>query len=190
LAMVQPTAEDSVFTDAGLAVSGIHDNRDDSMMPSTGHLLQLTVWGYDEVIGGDFDYWSSRFKANYFHQLHEKFVLGLRFEVATAGGDIPFYAVPYVPLRGIPAMRYQGETAGVVEIEGRYDFAKRWSAVAFAGKGFLNEGDSATGTEDNMWAGGVGIRLLVLKEQNFWLGLDVAQGPEEKAWYIQMGHPW
>jgi hypothetical protein len=41
-----------------------------------------------------------------------------------------------------------------------------------------------------MWAGGFGIRFLALKEQNFWLGLDVAQGPEIKAWYIQMGHAW
>ena len=181
---------DSAFTDVGISVSGIYDNRDDSMMPSSGYLTDLTVWRYDDAFGGDFNYWSSRFKVNYFHKLHEKFVLGLRFDVTTASGDIPFYAVPFVPLRGIPAMRYQGETAGAVEVEGRYEFAKRWSAVAFAGKGFLNEGDSATGTEDNLWAGGVGIRLLVLKEQNFWLGLDIAQGPEEKAWYIQMGHPW
>lgn len=189
---IQPLSDETgdSFTDVGVAVSGIYDNRDDSMMPSTGYLVDLTVWRYDDAIGGDFNYWSSRFKVNYFRQLHEKFVLGLRFDIATASGDIPFYAVPFVPLRGIPAMRYQGETAGVVEIEGRYDFAKRWSAVAFAGKGFLNEGDSATGTDDNMWAGGVGIRFLALKEQNFWLGLDIAQGPEDQAWYVQMGHPW
>jgi len=186
----RPIEVDSAFTDIGLSLSGIYDNRDDSMMPSDGYLADLTVWRYDDAIGGDFNYWSSRFKVNYFRRLQEKFVLGLRFDVATASGDIPFYAVPFVVLRGIPAMRYQGETAGAIEVEGRYDFAKRWSAVAFVGKGFINEGDSATGTEDNLWAGGVGIRFLALKEQNFWLGLDVAQGPEIKAWYIQMGHAW
>ena len=185
-----PIEVDSTFTDVGLAISGIYDDRDNNMMPNSGYLVDLTVWRYDDAIGGDFDYWSSRFNVNYFHKLHEKFVLGMRFDVATASGDIPFYAVPFVPLRGIPALRYQGETAGAVEVEGRYDFAKRWSAVAFAGKGFVNEGDIATSTEDNLWAGGVGIRFLALKEQNFWLGLDLAQGPEEKAWYIQMGHAW
>lgn len=189
---IQPmvSESDSSFTDVGLAISGIYDNRDNNMMPNSGYLADLTVWRYDDAIGGDFDYWSSRFKVNYFHKFHEKFILGLRFDVATSSGDTPFYAVPFVPLRGIPAMRYQGETAGAVEAEGRYDFSKRWAAVAFVGKGFVNEGDIATSTEDNLWAGGVGIRFLALKEQNFWLGLDVAQGPEEKAWYIQMGHAW
>ena len=31
---------------------------------------------------------------------------------------------------------------------------------------------------------------IVFEEQNVWLGVDLAQGPEETAYYIQVGHPW
>lgn len=188
-AAIQPVLPDFSSTDIGVALSGIYDGRDDSMMPDTGQLYDLTVWNYGGLLGGDFEYTTARFKFNTFHQFAEKFILGFRFELGWATGDVPFYAEPYVPLRGIPALRYTGDSAGVVEVEGRYDFAKRWSAVVFAGSGFVDE-TALSQTEDSIYSYGAGIRFQALKKQNAWLGIDIAQGPEEIAWYVQMGHPW
>jgi hypothetical protein len=185
-----PSLVDFSFQTTGLAGSVTYDSRDDTMMPGQGQLFDLTLWRYDDAIGSDFDYWSLRFKAHSFHQLSKRWVLGLRLDVSTVVGDPPFFAVPYVSLRGIPAMRYQAKTAGVVEIEGRYNFAEKWAGVAFAGAGFTHAGEPALDTEDTTNAFGVGLRFRALKEQNVWLGLDIAKGPEEYAWYIQMGHPW
>jgi len=181
---------DFSFTDVGVAALGIYDSRDDTMMPATGQLFDLTVWRYDESLGGDFNYNTARFKANSFHTFAEKIVLGLRFEVGAASGNVPFYAEPFVPLRGVPALRYQGEIAGVVEIEGRYQFAERWAGLAFAGVGFVDERDADLATDQDIQAWGVGARYLALREQNVWVGLDLARGPEEDAYYIQLTHPW
>jgi len=186
---IGPTVFDFASTDIGMALSGIYDGRDDTMLPSTGQLYDLTAWKYGDYIGGDFDYTTAKFKFNTFHKLAEKFVLGFRFEASTANGDVPYYAEPFVSLRGIPALRYTGESVGVFEVEGRYDFAAKWSVVAFAGFGLVDETEFSQ-TEDDIKTYGAGVRFQVLKEQNFWLGFDVAQGPEESAWYIQMGHPW
>lgn len=187
---IQPTSPfDFSATDVGVALVGIYDGRDDTMMPNTGQLYDLTTWRYSENLGGDFNYTTARFKFNTFHKLAEKFVLGFRFEVSTANGDVPYYAEPFVSLRGIPALRYTGESAGVIEVEGRYDIAKRWSVVAFVGSGFVDETETNQ-TEDDIYGYGAGIRFQALKEQNIWLGIDIAQGPEDKAWYVQMGHPW
>jgi hypothetical protein len=185
-----PSLVDFSFQTTGLAGSVAYDSRDDTMMPGQGQLFDLTLWRYDEAIGSDFDYWSLRFKAHSFHQLSKRWVLGLRLDVSTVEDDPPFFAVPYVSLRGIPAMRYQAKTAGTVEIEGRYNFGEKWAGVAFAGAGFTNSGDPVLDTDDTINAFGVGLRFRALKEQNVWLGLDIAKGPEEYAWYIQMGHPW
>jgi hypothetical protein len=187
-----PPAElfDFDFQTNGLALSLLYDARDDTMMPSKGLMVDLTGWWYDEAVGSDFDYTSYRLKIHSFHQLHEKFVLGLRFDGATVNGDPPFFAVPFVSLRGIPALRYQGDSAGVIEVEGRYTFADRWAAVAFAGAGYTDEIEPIFATDNNIRAGGVGIRYQALRSQNVWLGLDLAWGPEDEAWYIQMGHPW
>ena len=181
---------DFSFTDVGVAGLAVYDGRDDTMMPTEGRLLDFTAWKYDKALGGDFDYWTARIKYNSFHRLSDNVVFGARFEVGHAGGNTPFYAEPYVPLRGIAALRYQGETAGVVELEARYRFAKRWAALAFAGAGFVDSGQAVTDTGDDILAGGIGFRFQALRRQNVWLGIDVAQGPEETAWYVQVGHPW
>jgi hypothetical protein len=178
------------FKDVGIAASVIYDSRDDTMMPSTGSLAEMSLWRYDDGFGGDFDYTSTTLKVNSFRTFAEKWVLGLRLEATTATGDIPFYAAPYVKLRGIPALRYQGETAGVAEIELRYQFAKRWAVLAFTGEGFTDERGLIDETEDEIDSYGFGLRYQLLTAQNVWVGLDLARGPEEDAFYIQLAHPW
>lgn len=180
----------SGFTDVGVAGSAIYDSRDESMMPGAGQLLDLTIWRHDDFLGSDFNYTNTRIKALSFHQLAEKFFLGLRLDVAGNKGDAPFFAIPFVGLRGIPAMRYQGDTAGAIEIEGRYAISPRWAAVAFTGAGFVDWDDSSIPTEDDIYTYGFGARFQLFTEQNVWIGLDIAEGPEGSNWYIQIGHPW
>ena len=187
---VPADVSDFSLTNVGIAGSAIYDRRDDTMMPGSGQLADLTVWRYDDAFGGDFSYWSGRLKLHSFHALHERFTLGLRFDASRVEGTPPFFAVPFVSLRGIPALRYQGKTAGAVEVEGRFDFSSRWASVAFAGAGYTKSNDLGLSTNDDIQAFGAGLRWQVIPEQNIWLGLDIAKGPEEYAWYIQIGHPW
>lgn len=175
------------FTSVGIAGSAAYDARDDTMMPSSGQLIDLTAWWYDDAIGSDFNYSTARLKVNSFHQLHERFVLGLRFDVSTVRGSPPFFAIPYVSIRGIPALRYQGDTAGVVEIEGRFTLSERWGAIAFAGTGYT---ESLATQDTDINAFGIGVRFKAIKQHNVWVGLDLAKGPEDYAWYLQVGHPW
>ena len=46
-------------------------------------------------------------------------MLGWRLDGRFANGDTPFYALPYIDLRGIPALRYQGEDGLMTEVEAR-----------------------------------------------------------------------
>ncbi len=181
---------DFEFTDVGAALTVSYDSRDDTMMPAEGTLIDLAYWSYGDYVGGDFDYTSATLKINSFNTLGENFVLGLRFEGSAANGDIPFYAQPFVSLRGIPALRYTGKTAAVVETELRYQFGKRWGVLAFGGLGETTPFNDFNQTEDDIWGYGVGFRYLALPKQNAWVGLDLARGPEDDAFYIQLVHPW
>ena len=181
---------DFAFSNVGIAASAIYDARDNSTMPNKGQLIDFTLWRYDDAIGSDFDYWSARLKFNSFHQLHKKFVLGWRFDASTVEGAPPFFAVPYVSLRGVPALRYQAETAGALEVEGRYRFSKRWAGIAFAGVGFTKNDEATLETTQDIDSIGTGVRFQALREQDVWIGLDIANGPEEYAWYIQIGQGW
>lgn len=178
------------FKDVGLALSLIYDSRDDTMMPSSGQMFELESWNYDKALGGSFSYWKATLKLNSFHTFGENWVLGLRYEGSVIDGESPFYAAPYVSLRGIPALRYQGKAAGVFETELRYQFASRWSVLAFGGVGYTENQRPANKTEDDIMAFGFGARWLALPEKNVWVGLDLARGPEDDAFYIQLAHPW
>ena len=125
-----------------------------------------------------------------FHQLHEKFVLGLRLDLSAIDGRAPFFAVPWVSLRGIPALRYQGDRVGVLEVEGRYNFTPRWALVGFAGTGKVNSDVPILDTEQSIYSYGLGGRYQIFQAQNVWVGIDVARGPEDAYWYIQVGHAW
>jgi hypothetical protein len=159
-------------------------------MPNRGQLFDLAVWRYDEAIGGDYDYWNATLKLLSFHQLHQKFVLGLRLEYSTIDGRAPFFAIPWVSLRGIPALRYQGDRVLVGEIEGRYNFTPKWAMVAFAGSGSVASDVPVIDTEQSIYSYGLGGRYKIFEAQNVWVGIDIARGPEETYWYIQIGHPW
>ena len=174
----------------GLAVRGFYDTRDNTMNPVGGQLVELSLWRYDEAIGGGYNYWSATLKALAFRQFAEKFILGLRLEVTGVNGRPPFFGYPWVKLRGIPAMRYQNQNAGAVEIEGRYRLAPKWEVLGFAGKGFTGGDTPFFDNPKNIYNFGVGGRFKVLEAQNVWMGLDLARGPEDWAWYIQVGHPW
>jgi hypothetical protein len=176
--------------DAGLALATMYDGRDNTLTPGRGQLVELDLWRYDDAWGGDFRYWRGRLKLLSFHELGSRFVLGYRVEAEAVDGKPPFYAFPWVSLRGIPALRYQSRRAGAVEVEGRVLLHPRWSVVGFAGAGATDGDRDALDTEDQIVAGGVGVRYLYLKDLGLWVGVDVATGPEGGTSYIQVGHAW
>ena len=180
----------SGFTDAGLALSLLYDTRDNTILPQSGYLAELMTWNYGENLGGNFDYRKHELKGLYFLPFAAHYVLGIRLDYSTASGDVPFYAAPFVSLRGIPALRYQGKAAGAFELELRRRFGERWAVSVFSGAGAIDTGFEFGETEDEIRSFGVGARYLALPQQDAWVGLDVAHGPEDTAWYVQMGSSW
>ena len=174
----------------GLAAQAIWETRDNIMTPNSGQLIQLDAWRYDDAIGGDFEYWSFNFKVNSFHQLHDLFVLGWRIDAKAVDGKPPFWGYPWVTLRGVPALRYQNERVGVVEVEGRFSLARRWGIVGFYGAGSTDGDIPIFESQDRIRAGGVGGRFLFNPDESLWIGIDIARGPEDTYWYIQVGQAW
>ena len=61
----------------------------------------------------------------------QRLSIGLRGELhGVEGDDIPFEMLPFIQLRGIPALRYQGEVTAVAEAEARWAFHRRVSGIA------------------------------------------------------------
>jgi hypothetical protein len=117
-------------------------------------------------------------------------VLGLRADGRFSDGDVPFYARPFVTLRGVPALRYQGQNALVGEAELRHALDDRWSVVGFGGGGKAYGGPVKFSDAKTVVAGGVGVRYLLARKLGLHVGLDLARGPEETVVYLQVGSAW
>ena len=110
--------------------------------------------------------------------------------VQGVAGDAPFYTRPFVDLRGIPTMRYQGETSVTVDAEARWGITKRWWLVAFAGAGWTDAGSAKALADASVHSGGFGGRYLLARALGLQAGIDVAKGPEQWAFYVVFGSSW
>jgi len=185
-------ADDIQSLNVGVAASATFDTRDNVFTPNNGQLIQFDIFRFDEALGGDFDYWKGNLKLLSFYQLHSRFVLGLSVAASTMDGSAPLYAYPWVSMRGIPALRYQGKSAGTIEVEGRWNILPRWAIVGFAGAGvvYSREISGFNIVNDDIFAGGAGVRYFMMRDLGLWLGVDVARGPEDWYAYITVGQAW
>ncbi|MCP3893446.1 MAG: BamA/TamA family outer membrane protein, partial [Bacteroides sp.] len=169
-----------------------YDTRDTTFTPSEGLLTSVSASLYREAVGGDTNYDKYEAKALYFTSITEVIPLGLRVDVEAIDGErgeIPFYAYPFIDLRGIPMMRYQGDNTAVGEIELGWKFTPRWTVIGFGGVGRtedIGQSDSAT----TVYTRGAGLRYFIARRFGAHIGFDVAKGPEDTAFYLQFGHAW
>ncbi len=145
---------------------------------------------FDGALGSDHDFSRSRLGLSAYFPAGDSVVVGVRADAQAVDGDVPFYACPFIEMRGIPAMRYQGDRTALMEMEGRWNLDGRWSLVGFAGAGRAADDAGDLGSAPTRVTKGVGFRYLVARALGLHAGVDVARGPEENAFYIMVGNSW
>ncbi|BDU24281.1 BamA/TamA family outer membrane protein [Flavobacterium sp. GSB-24] len=185
---VDPKDIKSTISQLGLAVQ--FDGRDNIFTPDKGIRLQSDFFWSDNILGSDYDAWRVNLSAIGFYPLTKKLIGGLRIEGEQAFGNPPFYLLPGINLRGIPAARYQGKTSIVTEAELRWDFYRRWSIMGYGGlASAFNDWDDAF-AKPVVYSYGTGFRYLLARKFKLRMGVDVAKGPEDWAYYIVFGSNW
>ncbi len=177
-------------TSASVSLLLDYDSRDTLFTPSSGLSSGIKASFYREAFGSDNEFEKYKVYAKFFTGLTDSLVLGLRGDVETLNGDARFYEYPFISMRGIPAMRYQGETVGVAEAEFRWNFTTRWSLILFGGAGKAQSADFVAASDDTVYSKGVGFRYFIARRFGAHAGVDIAKGPEDTALYITFGQAW
>ena len=180
----------SRFRSSGIGVSWEYDGRDNFFTPSRGTEAAVDTLFFSPGIGSDASFRTYRAYVFTFAPLGKELVLGGRLDGRAARGDVPFYQLPYIELRGIPAARYQDENAFVAEAELRWNLSHRWALVGFGGGGRVWGRRASFSEVDTVWTKGLGFRYLLSRRMGIYAGLDYAKGPEDHAIYIQVGSAW
>lgn len=179
------------FNNFGLGPMFKYDTLDNMFTPNKGLRIDGQWIFYadgDDMAGRN--YQIIKTNARSYFPIADNMVLGWRLDGRFSTGNVPFYSLPFIDIRGIPAMRYQDKNAGTTELELRYNLTDRWALVGFGGIG-----KTATSLDDffegnSHGAGGMGLRYLIAKEYGIYSGLDVACGPEDWVVYLQVGSAW
>jgi len=166
-----------------------YDTRDNIFTPNKGTFFEMEGAFARGAFGSDDNFQSLYARAYHWEPMGD-FVLGVRGDARMTSGEVPFYAQPYIVLRGVPAVRYQDRNALVTEGEVRWNLDRRWALVGFAGVGKAYGRRQGWAEADTVWAGGAGFRYLLARKLNLYAGIDVARGPEDGAVYIQVGSAW
>jgi len=168
-----------------------YDSRNNVFTPSGGIYSETSYLASRSNLGASVEF-------ERFHQillawkaLPHDITLGAHADYAWSSRDTPFFLRPYIQLRGVPAVRYQGDQAASFEVEARWQFSGRWSVVPFAGIGATRlERSTATTGSQHVASGGLGFRYELARKFGLHAGLDLAHSPGTTAIYVQIGNAW
>jgi hypothetical protein len=167
-----------------------YDSRDNILSPSEGIFFEGEIAAARDWLGASVDFEDYAARIHAYMPVSEKLTLGLRGDLKASSDAAPFFFLPYINLRGIPAMRYQGEQVMVAETELNWQLKPRWSLLAFTGIGKTFGDNNPLIKSETVQNYGVGFRYLVASKLGLKVGVDVARGPEEDAIYLQVGSAW
>ena len=176
-----------------------YDTRNNTLSPDRGTLLNLRASLFEKFFGSQSKF--QRYLAQELiyiplsKNLHFDHRLG--FETVV-GEEAPFYFYPMISMRGVPAMRYQGESVALYEMQLGYEFTKRWRALVFGGiakayghtSSLLKRENISFWDAKSVFSQGIGFRYLIAKRYGLRMGVDIARSNEDSALYIQFGTAW
>ncbi len=175
---------------SGILPEYTYDSRDSIFTPNKGFYFSTSAAIFSPELGGEEEFERLSFFTMGFWPVADKVTLSAAAGALHSSDDTPIYLRPYIQLRGAPAVRYQGEYAGQIEAEVRWQFWRRFSAVAFAGAGTAgNEFAERERTQD-INTGGLGFRYELARKYQLHMGVDAAHGPDGMAYYLIFGSAW
>lgn len=188
LAGIGPIVRTSKASGLGLSIEA--DTRDNIFTPSRGWTGSLDLTWYDPEWGSDTRFQSYRAHAFAYWPVEKQFVLAGRLDGRAANGDVPFYMLPFIDMRGVPAARLQDRRTAVIEGEVRWNVTPRWALVGFLGGGraWGTSTDYSEGTDTV--AKGFGFRYQIARRLGLYMGIDWAWSTQDNAFYIQVGNAW
>ncbi|RZL94684.1 MAG: hypothetical protein EOP82_04390 [Variovorax sp.] len=118
-------ADEATRRTSGIGLTLEHDSRDNIFTPSKGWTGALDATFYDPKWGSDTRFQSYRGHVFAYWPVTKDLVIGGRLDGRSVSGRTPFYMLPFIDMRGIPAGRYQDQHTAVAETELRWDFTPR-----------------------------------------------------------------
>jgi len=150
------------------------DSRNNIFTPNKG-LNTGFIFSYNATwLGGDENFYKLNPYFLGYKPITETIFSGFRMDSQFMIGDSPFYAKPFISMRGVPAMKYQSDNTILVETEWKFKVYKRWSIDTFVGSGKAFESFDNFGDATWVYSYGLGFRYKISRLYGMDAGMDFA----------------
>ena len=175
---------------SGVGFSALFDTRDRLLNPSPRTYLALArLTRFAPWVGSRYTYSQLETDLRYYLPLTRKTWLALQTYTLWQDGQAPFRMLALmgsdVHMRGYYQGRYRGRSYSTAQMELRYPIWRWLRGVAFASIG------SVSSTPFNIHvprtAAGIGLRILIDKQDQTYLRFDYAAGPGTSGFYFSFG---
>jgi outer membrane translocation and assembly module TamA len=166
------------------------DSRDNIFTPTRGIYAESSWLASRKALGASEDFDRFQQIAMGWQPLARSVTLGARANYAWSSDGTPFFLRPFVILRGVPAVRFQGDQMTSAEVEARWQFSGRWSLVGFGGAGATRTTRDTFSSKQSVSAAGFGFRYELARKFGMHVGVDLARSSGANAVYLQVGSAW
>jgi outer membrane translocation and assembly module TamA len=167
-----------------------YDSRDNTFYPTQGTFAEISPEISRPALGSSSSFETLSARAFRWFPVGTSWVVAFRADTGFSRGDTPFFAQPYVSLRGVPAAKYQDTNQLTGETEVRWYANSKWSLLAFGGLGKAYGCLHGFSEAPVAYGFGSGVRYLIDSKLGLTMGLDIARGPQQNAFYVQLGSAW
>lgn len=167
------------------------DSRNNIFTPTKGLYIGATLSYNAEWLGADKEYFNISPYVYGYIPITDKINSGYRIDSSFTIGDSPFYALPSVIMRGVPAMKYQNKKVMLAETEWNFSLINRWSLTAFTGAGKAFSEFDSFGEETWAYSYGGGFRYKIARKFGIDAGMDFAwSNGNDFAFSFVFGSSW
>lgn len=176
---------------AGLGAAVTYDTRDNILAAASGAYAKLGARRYAGMLGSDYDFTAVQLDLRRFRSFAAGHVVALQATWLGTSGDVPFARMPQLGgqnlLRGYYQGRYRDRQYVAAQAEYRTPMWRRMGLAAFGGAGEVAPRLGALTLDGMHAAGGVGLRVLLNRQERLALRLDYGSGARSSGFYITVG---
>jgi hypothetical protein len=166
------------------------DSRNNLFTPTSGMFAESVYLLSREELGATEDFERFQQVVMGWIPISDQWTLGMRGDYQWSSDGTPFFLRPYIKLRGVAAMRYQGDEMASAEVEARWQVRGRWSLVGAGGYGTAHTERNLFSATRDVWSGAVGFRYELARLFGMHAGMDFGFSDGESAIYFQIGNAW
>ncbi len=161
----------------GLGPTIEYDTRNSTWYPTDGTYGTLDLLRYDKAGIADARFWLGDAAIARYGTIADGLVLAGQLRAAHAGDGAPFFMLPFINLRGLPAGLFLDVDVAQAQAELRWEVGWGVGLVAFGGGGgAFGSYQGSSGAAAYALAGGAGVRYRISEVDHMNIGIDVAVG--------------